>query len=178
LVTSPLWAQELSFERLLEIAPSYTDRQQASFLPERVSGLCLPILAMSSQLYSLPFGIPLSSHSTVFIVRRRQLRGLTESADQLLERFVLRFRLARLMTGAQDCHGWAFKVGSNGPLEVQEGDEGEAILSSAMVAPSHKSGSMRSFLDIETNREREGRASESQTGSLDKVQSWLKFGYP
>ena len=69
---------------------------------------------------------------TVFIVRRRQLRGLTESADQLLERFVLRFRLARLMTGAQDCHGWAFKIRSNDP--VQEGDEGEAILSSRMVA--------------------------------------------
>ena len=43
----------------------------------------------------------------------------------------------------------------------------------------YKSGSMRSSLDTETNREREreGRASESQTGSLDKVQSWPKFGY-
>jgi hypothetical protein len=72
---------------------------------------------------------------TVFIVRRRQLRGLTESPDQLLERFVLWFCLARLMTGAQDCHGWAFKIGSNGPLvEIQEGDEGEVILSSRMVA--------------------------------------------
>jgi hypothetical protein len=117
--------------------------------------------------------------STVFIVRRRQLRGLTESADQLLERFVLRFRLARLMTGAQDCHGWAFNIGSNGPLvEVQEGDEGEAILSSRMVASLYGSGSMRSFPDTETNREREGRASESQTGSLDKVQRWPKFGHP
>ena len=126
---------------------------------------------------------------TAFIVRRRQLRGLTESADQLLERFVLRFRLAslrlarfrltRLMTGAQDCHGWAFKIGSNGPLvEVQEGDEGEAILSSRMVASLYKSGSMRSFLDTEVNREREGRASESKTGSLDKVQSGPKFWAP
>jgi hypothetical protein len=58
------------------------------------------------------------------------------------------------MTGAQDCHGWAFKIGSNGPLvEVQEGDEGEAILSSRMVASLYKSGSMRSFLDTEVNRE-------------------------
>jgi hypothetical protein len=60
------------------------------------------------------------------------------------------------MTGAQDCHGWAFKIGSNGPLvEVQEGDEGEAILSSRMVASLYKSGSMRSFLDTEVNREGE-----------------------
>ena len=112
---------------------------------------------------------------TVFIVRRRQLRGLTESADQLLERFVLRFRLAsfrlarfrltRLMTGAQDCHGWAFKIGSNGPLvEVQEGDVGEAILSSRMVASLYKSGSMRSFLDTEVNRE--GR-------EVIRIQNWL-----
>jgi hypothetical protein len=72
---------------------------------------------------------------TVFIIKRRQLRVLTDSADQLLEQFGLRFRLARLMTGAQDCHGWAFKIGSNGPLvEIQEGDEGEVILSSRMVA--------------------------------------------
>jgi hypothetical protein len=68
LVTSPLWAQELSFELLLEIASTHThthtEREQASFLPERVPGLCLPILAMSSQFDSLPFGIPLSSHNT------------------------------------------------------------------------------------------------------------------
>jgi hypothetical protein len=99
---------------------------------------------------------------TVFIVRRRQLRGLTESADQLLERFVLRFRLARLMTGAQDCHGWAFKIRSNDP--VQEGDEGEAILSSRMVASLYESGSMRSFPDTETNRER---------GEGIRIPNWL-----
>jgi hypothetical protein len=105
--------------------------------------------------------------STVFIVRRRQLRGLTESADQLLERFVLRFRLARLMTGAQDCHSWAFNIGSNGPLvEVQEGDEGEAILSSRMVASLYGSGSMRSFPDTETNRERE-------RGEGIRIPNWL-----
>ena len=115
---------------------------------------------------------------TVFIVRRRQLRGLTESADQLLERFVLRFRLARLMTGAQDCHGWAFKIGSNGPLvEVQEGDEGEAILSSRMVASLCKSGSMRSFLDTEVNRERgRGGHQNPKLAPWDKVQSGPKFG--
>jgi hypothetical protein len=60
LVTSPLWAQELSFELLLERASTYILRQQASFLPERVPGLYLPILAMSSQVYNLPFGMPLS----------------------------------------------------------------------------------------------------------------------
>lgn len=35
------------------------------------------------------------------------------------------------MTGAQDCHGEMSKMGSNGLLkEMDEGDEGEAILSS------------------------------------------------
>jgi hypothetical protein len=70
------------------------------------------------------------------------------------------------MTGAQDCHDWAFKIGSNGPLvETQEGDKGEAILSRGGFASLYKSGSMRSFLDTEINRERgkegEGRSSES-----------------
>src|SRR5271156_4565519 len=60
LVTSPLWAQELSFEHLLEIARAHTDRQQAGFLPKRVSGFCLPIVAMPSQSYNQPFGTPLS----------------------------------------------------------------------------------------------------------------------
>jgi hypothetical protein len=69
------------------------------------------------------------------------------------------------MTGAQDCHGWAFKIGLNGPLvEVQEGDEGEAILSSRMVAYLYNSGSMRSFLDTETNRER---------GEGIRIPNWL-----
>jgi hypothetical protein len=56
-------------------------------------------------------------------------------------------------------------------VEVQEGDEGEPILSSRMVASLCKSGSMRSSLDAGTNREKV-RALESQTGSLDKVQNW------
>jgi hypothetical protein len=64
LVTSPLWAQELSFQYLLEIASTHADRQQASFLPKRVSGFCFPIVAMPSQLYSQPFGMPLSLHSS------------------------------------------------------------------------------------------------------------------
>src|SRR5277367_404667 len=59
-VTSPLWAQELSFEHLLEIARTHTDRQQASYLPKRVSGFYLPIVAMPSQSYNQPFGVPLS----------------------------------------------------------------------------------------------------------------------
>src|ERR1700728_2479097 len=54
LVTSPLWAQELSFKHLLEIARTRIDRQQASFLQNRVSGFCFPIVAMPSQLYSRP----------------------------------------------------------------------------------------------------------------------------
>ena len=59
LVTSPLWAQELSFEHLLEIAR--TDRQTTSKLStQRVSRFCLPIVAVPSQSYNLPFGIPLS----------------------------------------------------------------------------------------------------------------------
>jgi hypothetical protein len=64
LVTSPLWAQELSFQYLLEIASTHADRQQASFLPKRVSGFCFPIVAMPSQLYSQPFGMPLSLHTS------------------------------------------------------------------------------------------------------------------
>jgi hypothetical protein len=36
----------------------------------------------------------------VGVLRRRQPRALTESADQLVEQFILRFCLARLMTGA------------------------------------------------------------------------------
>jgi hypothetical protein len=63
LVTCPLWAQELSFELLLEIASRHIQREEASFLPERVPELCLPILAMSSQVYNLPFGMPLSFHN-------------------------------------------------------------------------------------------------------------------
>jgi hypothetical protein len=68
LVTGPLWAQELSFELLLEIASRYIQRQQASFLPERVPGFCLPILAMSSQVYNLPFGMHLSFHNRLTII--------------------------------------------------------------------------------------------------------------
>ena len=44
LVTSPLWAQELSFEHLLEIAKTHSDREQASFLPKRVSEFYFPSL--------------------------------------------------------------------------------------------------------------------------------------
>jgi hypothetical protein len=58
LVTSPLWAQELSFEHLLEIARTQIENNKLS--TQRVSGFCLPIVAMPSQLYNLPFGIPLS----------------------------------------------------------------------------------------------------------------------
>jgi hypothetical protein len=74
-----------------------------------------------------------------------------------------------------------FEIGSNGPLaEIQEGSEGEAISSRGGFASLHKSGSMRSFLDAGSNREREraweGRSSESHTGSLEKVQSWSNLG--
>ena len=64
-------------------------------------------------------------------------------------------------------------IRSNGPLvEIQGDNEGEAISSQGGFASSYKSGSMRSLLDTEVNREREGgrwregRSSESQTGSL------------
>ena len=49
LVTSPLWAQQLSFEHLLEIAK--TDRQTTSKLStQRVSRFCLPIAVVPPQV--------------------------------------------------------------------------------------------------------------------------------
>ena len=51
-------------------------------------------------------------------------------------------------------------IRSNGPLvEIQGDNEGEAISSQGGFASSYKSGSMRSLLDTEVNRERgrEGR---------------------
>jgi hypothetical protein len=42
----------------------------------------------------------------------RTFRSLARSADQLLEGSGLRIRLARLGTGAQDCHGWVVEIGS------------------------------------------------------------------
>jgi hypothetical protein len=60
---------------------------------------------------------------------------LAESADQLLERFGLRFSLARLVTGAQDCYGGAVEVGLDITLKgIGEGDEEEAILSWRRIA--------------------------------------------
>jgi hypothetical protein len=44
LVISPLWAQELSFEHLLEIARTYRDREPRSFLPNVSLGSALPSL--------------------------------------------------------------------------------------------------------------------------------------
>ena len=69
LVTSPLWVQELSSKHLLEIARTHADRQQASFLPKRISKFCFLIVAMPSQSYSQPFGVPLSLHNA-------RLRGI------------------------------------------------------------------------------------------------------
>jgi hypothetical protein len=64
LVTSPLWAQELSFKHRLEIARTHINRQKASFLLKRVYGFCTPTVALISQLYSQPFGMPLSLHNS------------------------------------------------------------------------------------------------------------------
>jgi hypothetical protein len=73
--------------------------------------------------------------STICVLRRRQLRALVESAKKLLERFGFRCCLARLMTGAQDCHGGTIEIGSDVPLKkIGEGDKGEAILSRRRVA--------------------------------------------
>jgi hypothetical protein len=51
-------------------------------------------------------------------------------------------------------------------VEIQEGNEGEAISYRGGFASLYKFGSMRPFLDTEVNRERgregEGRSSESQ----------------
>jgi hypothetical protein len=63
---------------------------------------------------------------TVSVLRRNQLRALTESANQLLERSGLRFCLTRLVTGAQDCQSWGFEIWSDVPLqEIYESNEGE-----------------------------------------------------
>jgi hypothetical protein len=57
------------------------------------------------------------------------------------------------VTGAQECHGWAFEIGSIVPLtETEEGGEGEAILSRRGLPDLYKSGSMRSFLDSDRKR--------------------------
>ena len=59
-------------------------------------------------------------------------------------------------------------------------NEGEAISLRGGLACLYKSGSMRSFLDAGSNRERRkagrGGSSKSQTGSLEKVQSWSNLG--
>src|SRR5947209_11178904 len=63
LAISPLWAQEQPSGHLLEIARARSDSGQSSFLPQRVPEICLPTVAMSSLLYSQPFGMPLSLHN-------------------------------------------------------------------------------------------------------------------
>jgi len=55
--------------------------------------------------------------------------------DQLLERCGFGCCLARLVTGAQDCHSWVFELGPDVPLqEIWQSNEGEAILSRRRVA--------------------------------------------
>jgi hypothetical protein len=72
---------------------------------------------------------------TICVLRRRQLRALAGSAEKLLKRFGFRCCLARLVTGAQDCHGRTIEIGSEVPLKkIGEGDKGEAILSRRRVA--------------------------------------------
>jgi len=64
LVTGPLWAQELSFEHLLEIARTHTDSDKQAFLPNVSLGsafsslLCLPYrtTCLSAYLYPLHTG--------------------------------------------------------------------------------------------------------------------------
>ena len=61
---------------------------------------------------------------TVCVPRRCSLSALADSTDESLERFTLRFRLARLMAGAHDCHGWAVEIGWDVHLkEIGEGNE-------------------------------------------------------
>ena len=58
-------------------------------------------------------------------------------------------------------------IRSNGPLvEIQGDNEGEAISSQGGFASSYKSGSMRSLLDTEVNREREGGRGDHQNLKL------------
>ena len=61
LVISPLWAEELSFGSLLEIARTHiADRQQASFLHNVSLGSPFPSLPCFPKMNNQPFGIPLS----------------------------------------------------------------------------------------------------------------------
>ena len=78
------------------------------------------------------------------------------------------------MTGAQDCHGWAFEIGSSGPLvEIEEGDEEEPISSRrGLLAALYTSGSMGSLLDIGGWR---GTRIQNKAPHT-KFQSWPKFG--
>jgi hypothetical protein len=64
LVTSPFWAQELSFEHLVEIASTYTqvDNKQAFY--ETCLWILLPPPCHSPNCTSQPFGMPLSLHNT------------------------------------------------------------------------------------------------------------------
>jgi hypothetical protein len=58
-------------------------------------------------------------------------------------------------------------------MEIQEGNKGEAISSRGGVASLYKSGSMRSFLDTEVNRER-GREGEGGHQNA-KLALWTKL---
>jgi hypothetical protein len=59
---------------------------------------------------------------------------------------------------AQDCHSGTIEIGSDIRLKkIGEGDEGEAISSRRRVATLIQVWSMRSSLDTEIKRKREGR---------------------
>jgi hypothetical protein len=89
---------------------------------------------------------------------------LAQSANQFLERFGLRFSLARLVTGAQDSHGEGFEIGLDTPLqEIWESNEEEAILSRRRVVAFISVWSMRSLLSTEVRRVRE----EGRDGGRD-----------
>lgn len=93
--------------------------------------------------------------------------ALADSADQLLERFSLRFCLCHLMTGAQGCHSQAVKIWSDVPLK----EIGEEKLSRRPSYPETSCGlnigacPMWSLVDSETReRERAVGTTESKTG--------------
>jgi len=73
-------------------------------------------------------------------------------------------------------------IRSNGPLvEIQGDNEGEAISSQGGFASSYKSGSMRSLLDTEVNRERgregreggRGEREGGEGGEIIRISNWL-----
>ena len=113
LVTSPLWAQELSLEHSLEIATTYTDGQQASFLPKRVSEFYLPVVAIIAQpllACFYPSILDLETGNTA-CRKRRRFKSLITAHD--------RNNMAKIWLGSEG-QDMTSEVSSRVPLCVSE----------------------------------------------------------